>query len=144
MLTDKLSYSYIYIYIYIFYTYISATVPLGTTVVCSKALYIPQLLLNWYVLRGWDPWFLRIYGRLAWQYWASNFGISFGMLFSNMFWDYCWFLAHFWITFLMMFHLLALLFRAWFLYRFFIEVLMDFGFIFDVFKIPLPFAHATF
>ncbi len=54
------------------------------------------------------------------------------------------FWLHFWITFLMSFHILALFFRACFLYRFFIEFRMDFGLIFDVFLIPLPFAHATF
>ena len=42
-------------------------------------------------------------------------------------------LLHFWITFLMSFHILALFFRACFLYRFVIEFRMKFGFIFDVF-----------
>ena len=44
----------------------------------------------------------------------------------------------------MRFHILALFFRACFLYLFFIKIRMDFGLIFDVFWIPLPFAHATF
>jgi hypothetical protein len=64
--------------------------------------------------------------------------------FSCIFWNLFGFLVHYWITFLMIFHLLALFFRAWFLYRFFIEFRMDFGLMFDVFLIPLPFAHATF
>ena len=34
--------------------------------------------------------------------------------------------------------------QTWFFYWFFIEFRMDFGLIFDVFFIPLPFAHATF
>ena len=61
----------------------------------------------------------------------------FGMIFDGF-----WF--HFWITCLMSFHILALFFRACFLYRFVIEFRMEFGLIFDVFLIPLPFAHATF
>ena len=65
------------------------------------------------------------------------FASIFGVIFDG-FW------LHFWITFLMNFHILALFFRACFLYRFFIEFRMDFGFIFDVFLIPLPFEHATF
>ena len=64
--------------------------------------------------------------------------------FSYIFWKQIWFLDHFWITFLMIFHHLALFFRAWFLCRFFIKIRRGFDLIFDVFLIPLPFAHATF
>ena len=70
-------------------------------------------------------------------FFVSFFASIFGVIFDG-FW------LHFWITFWMSFHILALFFRACFLYRFFIEFRMDFGLIFDVFLIPLPFAHATF
>ena len=71
------------------------------------------------------------------SFFVSFFASIFGVIFDG-FW------LHFWITFWMSFHILALFFRACFWYRFFIEFRMDFGLIFDVFLIPLPFAHATF
>ena len=71
------------------------------------------------------------------SFFVSFFACIFGVIFDG-FW------LHFWITFWMSFHTLDLFFRACFWYRFFIEFRMEFGHIFDVFLIPLPFAHATF
>ena len=50
------------------------------------------------------------------------FASIFGVIFDGL-----WF--HFWITFLMSFHILVFFFRPCFLYRFFIEFRMEFGLI---------------
>jgi hypothetical protein len=68
---------------------------------------------------------------------SSFFASIFGVIFDG-------FGYHFWITFWISFHILALFFRTCLLYRFFIEFQIDFGLMFDVFLIPLTFAHATF
>ena len=75
--------------------------------------------------------------RFTLSFFLSFFASIFGVIFDG-FW------LHFWITFWISFHILALFFRACFWYRFSIEFRMDFGLIFDVFLVPLPFAHATF